>query len=127
LTSFDTEDVLRRWRSTLGYQDPSTIIEDGKAPDVRISYDAGNFMYAFIYYNSLAHYYSMKKDERPVVFLHVPDLTNSDEDLETGSQVTVALIKALVESRRKVGVVTDSGESQVTGEMGSAATDVNFA
>lgn len=36
--------------------------------------------------------------------MHVPDLSGSEAELREGWEVTVALIKALVESRRKVGV-----------------------
>ncbi|KAF2641613.1 pyroglutamyl peptidase-like protein type I [Massarina eburnea CBS 473.64] len=102
LTSFDTEDVLKRWRKGLGYEDPNSVTTDAKVPDVRISSDAGNFMCGFIYYNSLAQYYSIKKDEKPVVFLHVPNLSTSEEKMNMGREVAIALIKALVESRREM-------------------------
>lgn len=39
-----------------------------------------------------------------VIFMHVPDLSASESKLREGREVSVALIKALVESRRKVGV-----------------------
>jgi pyrrolidone-carboxylate peptidase len=135
-TSFDTADVLDRWRSQLGYKTHGDILaslrDNNKAavPDVRLSPDAGNYMCGFIYWNSLAHYFSIKEDERPVVFLHVPDLTDSDEKLEQGRQVAIALIKALVESRRKRGVV-DGLERVARGENSQeyekAGVDVNFA
>ncbi|KAL5447866.1 hypothetical protein PMIN07_001862 [Paraphaeosphaeria minitans] len=126
-TSFDTADALTRWRELLGYEDAG--LEDGRggAPDVRISPDAGNFMCGFIYYNSLAQYYEKKEDERPVAFLHVPDLSHNEEKLATGREVAVALIKALVESRRQVGVVDGSArlaKKQQGREV--AGMDVNF-
>ncbi|KAF1948206.1 peptidase C15, pyroglutamyl peptidase I-like protein [Byssothecium circinans] len=127
LTSFNTKDVLRRWRRALGYGDADSVPKDAEVPDVRISKDAGNFMCGFIYYNSLAHYYSIKKDEKPVVFLHVPDLSDSEEKLETGREVAIALIKALVESRREVGVVEEEWRGKAKEEVRSAPTDVNFA
>ena len=73
-------------------------------------------MCGFIYYNSLAHYYDLYgfRGERPVVFMHVPDLSGSEAKLKEGWEVAVALIKALVESRRKVGV-SNYGEEEVMG------------
>lgn len=85
-TSFDTTDVLARWKENLS---PSTGEEkkDGNGrPDVRISHDAGNFLCGFIYYNSLAHYFSIKEDERPVAFLHVPDLSYCEERQGRGAR-----------------------------------------
>ena len=96
---------------------------------MRISTDAGNFLCGFIYYNSLAHYFNIKEDERPVVFLHVPDLSSSQDKLREGWETTVALIKALVESRREAGgKVTDGDkkdERQVNGKE-EVHTDNNF-
>ncbi len=130
-TSFDTEDVLARWRENLGYTplDDAARMVSGYS-DVRIHPDAGNFLCGFMYYNSLAVYHKAKGDERPVVFLHVPDLSTSKEKLEQGIQVTVALIKALVESRRKVGVVKQIDADQLDGPEETkkeAETDNNFA
>jgi pyrrolidone-carboxylate peptidase len=102
-TSFDTSDVLARWKANLGYTSVDGTKIDQGCSDVRISTDAGNFLCGFIYYNSLAHYFNIKKEERPVVFLHVPDLSSSEDKLREGWEATVALIKALVESRRKAG------------------------
>lgn len=128
-TSFDTEDALTRWRENLGCADPDAEALHGGAPDVRISPDAGNFMCGFIYYNSLAHYYEKEEDERPVAFLHVPDLSDSDENLAVGRKVAIALIKALVESRRQVGVVDGSARlaAKQEGQEVVAGMDVNFA
>ncbi|KAF2685841.1 peptidase C15, pyroglutamyl peptidase I-like protein [Lentithecium fluviatile CBS 122367] len=138
-TSFDTSDVVARWRSCLGHASPDcqlppdAQVRSTSAPDVRLSPDAGNFLCGFIYYNSLAHYYSMKEDERPVAFLHVPDLSDSDEKLNTGRNVAIALIKALVESKRSVGVVrtqvVNEREKAVQSEekkVVKAETDINF-
>lgn len=50
----------------------------------------------FIYYSSLA-YLTKKEEEKRVVFLHVP--VESDEaTLKTGVEVTLELIRALVQS-----------------------------
>lgn len=150
-TAFDTSDVIARWKAHLGYPHSDT---DGAAaangsvnananangeakhiprwtlPDVRLSPDAGNFMCGYIYYNSLAHYYRVQGEERPVVFMHVPDLSHSEEKMKEGWEVTVALIKALVESLREVGIQTGGrggdGEKRVK-EGVEAQTDNNFA
>jgi pyroglutamyl-peptidase len=131
-TSFDTSDVLARWKANLGYTSvDGTHIDEG-CPDVRVSHDAGNFLCGFIYWNSLAHYFSIKGDERPVVFLHVPDLSGSADKLREGWEVTVGLIKALVENRRKAGGRVVDGDRQDVGGEGSRGDigvrmDNNFA
>jgi pyroglutamyl-peptidase len=132
-TSFDTSDVVTRWRSYLGYADtdihlpPDAQIQCDSAPDVRLSPDAGNFMCGFIYYNSLAHYFSIDEQERPVAFMHVPDLSDSKEKLDSGKDVAIGLIKALVESRRLVGVVDGhDGVARSQKETLQAGMDVNF-
>lgn len=132
-TSFDTMDVLECWKANLESTAPSqdtTTIDKKTSPDVRISTDPGNFLCGFIYYNSLAHYFSIKEDERPVMFLHVPDLTSSEEKMKEGWDVTVALIKALVESRRKAGgkvVYAEKHNGGVQNGTDGAQTDNNFA
>ncbi|KAF2177868.1 peptidase C15, pyroglutamyl peptidase I-like protein [Zopfia rhizophila CBS 207.26] len=125
-TSFDTDDVLRRWKTNLGYPNPDA--EADTEPDVRLSADAGNFLCGFIYWNSLAHYFALKEDERPVAFLHVPDLSGSLESLEQGRKVAVGLIRALVESRRKLGVVDGLQRVRKGEDLENVrpGTDVNF-
>ncbi len=88
--TFHCDDVWRRWRGDL--TDPET--------DVRPSNDAGHFVCDFIYYTSLAWFYQQDCQERPVMFLHVPGDLKSEEDIEKGREVTIALIRALVDSRR---------------------------
>ncbi|KAH7085239.1 pyroglutamyl peptidase-like protein type I [Paraphoma chrysanthemicola] len=123
-TSFDTSDVLARWKANLGYTSVEGNASDDDSPDVRLSPDAGNFLCGFIYYNSLAHYYSIKEDERPVAFLHVPDLTYSEDKLREGWDVAVALIKALVESKRYNGVIDKStGQDVEKREVHAAQAD----
>ena len=133
-TSFNTPDVLARWKANLGYTSIDGTTTDEGCPDVRISHDAGNFLCGFIYYNSLAHYFGIGQDERPVVFMHVPDLSGSEERLREGWEVAVALIKALVESRRKAGgkVVDGQGQGHGNGNDKEGVhagnrTDNNFA
>ncbi|KAF9701940.1 hypothetical protein EKO04_000748 [Ascochyta lentis] len=106
-TGFDTGDVLARWRAHLGFSNPDGSAEIEQLPDVRVNPDAGNFLCGFIYYNSLARYHELNRRDAggiPVAFMHVPDLTGSEEKLIEGWKVAVALIKALVESRRTVGL-----------------------
>jgi len=121
-TAFKTDDVWRRWRAQL--PDPNI--------DIRPSNDAGNFMCGFIYYNTLAHFYKDKDEERPVMFLHVPNLP-TEKDVEQGRQVALTLIRALVDSRREVGVTDGVAEklvnrvAEVVAEKDEGPkTDVNF-
>jgi hypothetical protein len=76
--------LLHTWHSHLPY-----------VVDLRLSHDAGRYLCEFIYYTSLAHAYQAKRD-RGVVFFHVPGWTD-ERGLARGKDVTVALIKALVE------------------------------
>jgi len=64
-----------------------------------VSEDAGRYLCDFIYYSSLAYLTKEKEEERRVVFLHVP--VNSDETaVNTGTEVALELIRALVQSGR---------------------------
>ena len=65
---------------------------------MRISEDAGRYLCDFIYYSSLAHL-TKKEEKRRVVFLHVPVDSNT-EAIKTGIEVTLELIRALVQSGR---------------------------
>ena len=110
-TGFDTEDVLGRWKEQLASQAGSGKGGGGGGADVRTNPDAGNFLCGFLYANALGHFYRVNsgeggEGERPVVFLHVPDLSNHgdrEEGAERGRKVVVALIRALVESWRAKG------------------------
>ncbi|KAJ4384698.1 hypothetical protein N0V86_000299 [Didymella sp. IMI 355093] len=125
-TGFDTEDVLSRWRISLGYITPDGSSTVEQLPDVRINPDAGNFLCGFIYYNALAYYHTKtgtsnsSPGEKPVIFMHVPDLSGSEAKLREGWEVAVALIKALVESRRKVGVGSGKTEGGGIGQEDDA-------
>jgi pyroglutamyl-peptidase len=91
--TFDTKDLWRRWRDN---------VTDPKA-DLRPSDDPGQFLCGFIYYLSMAHFYRMGKDvERPVMFLHVPNL-QSESEINQGREVAIGLLRALVASRQKLG------------------------
>jgi pyrrolidone-carboxylate peptidase len=113
--TFDTDDVWRRWH---GY-----LAEDEEI-DARPSDDPGNFLCGFIYYSSMAWYWKRaqegKEKERPIMFLHVPDLPE-EEDIEVGKKVALALIRALVESREKLGVVDALDRSMDQGLEASMA------
>lgn len=52
--------------------------------------------------------------------MHVPDLSASEAKLHEGWEVAVALIKALVESRRKVGVGKGEKKGGVAGQEDDA-------
>ncbi|KAL1966914.1 hypothetical protein VTN77DRAFT_3658 [Rasamsonia byssochlamydoides] len=74
---------LKTWKS---FAPPET--------DIRISEDAGRYLCEFIFYSSLARALQEGRD-RAAVFFHVPSSTD-EESLETGRQVAIALIKAMV-------------------------------
>jgi pyroglutamyl-peptidase len=93
--TFDCEDVWRRWRSNMATTSPDA--------DIRPSDDPGNFLCGFIYYFSMAWFWKKKATERPVMFLHVPDCPKP-EDVAQGRDVALGLIRALVDSRDKVGI-----------------------
>ncbi|KAI9692768.1 MAG: hypothetical protein M1820_009367 [Bogoriella megaspora] len=97
-TSLDTVDVWRRWKANL-----LPLGSGDKEIDVRPSDDAGHFLCDFIYYSSLAWYFRLGgrniESERPALFLHVPG-NHDEEALARGREVTIALIRAMVESRR---------------------------
>ncbi|KAL4922837.1 hypothetical protein BDW62DRAFT_3501 [Aspergillus aurantiobrunneus] len=63
--------------------------------DIRISEDAGRYLCEFIFYTSLSLAYQEGRD-RNVAFFHVPSACG-DEDIGTGREVAIALIKALVD------------------------------
>ena len=72
--------------------------------DLRISEDAGRYLCDFIYYSSLAHLLKQGK-EKNVVFLHVP--ADATESMVTqGRELTVNLVRAIVESQVERGVKT---------------------
>ncbi|TQS38654.1 hypothetical protein Golomagni_00837 [Golovinomyces magnicellulatus] len=66
------------------------------AADVRISNDPGRFLCDFIYYSSLAELARRSKPKK-VVFLHVPEETD-ETSVKMGVEITVQLIKAIVQS-----------------------------
>jgi pyrrolidone-carboxylate peptidase len=76
------EKLLNVWKSYAG------------EADVRISEDAGRYLCEFIFYTSLAHAFKQGQD-RNVAFFHVPGAYN-DQAIETGREVAIALIKALI-------------------------------
>lgn len=85
-SSFDTEDVWRRWKAGL------------MGEDVRPSDDPGRYLCDFVYYTSLVEYWRHEKEGgRPVMFLHVPEGYGEGE-VERGRRVAVGLIEALVGS-----------------------------
>jgi len=92
--TFDCADVWRRWRGN---------VSDDVGADIRTSDDPGSYLCGFLYYLSMSWFWKQGREERPVVFLHVPDLPN-EIDIDQGRLVAIGLIRALVESRKKVGI-----------------------
>jgi len=90
-STFKSDDVWRRWRAALPAK--------RQYLDLRPSDDPGNFLCGFIYYSSLAYFYEKKEKERQIMFLHVPDMP-TERDVDDGREVTIALIRALAESRQ---------------------------
>lgn len=91
-TTLDVDEIVERMHAA------GVGGEDDKIK-VRASDDAGHYLCDFIYYSSLAHFWRKGKGEgeRKVVFLHVPP--ESDEEvLDKGREVTLALVRAMVES-----------------------------
>ena len=85
-TDVNVDDVWQRWRAA---------IPDA---DIRISEDAGRYLCDYIYYSSLAQLFR-KDEERRVVFLHVP-VESNDAAVKAGVEITLELIRALVQSGR---------------------------
>jgi len=85
-TSFDTEDVWRRWKLDLMDE------------DVRPSNDAGHYLCDFTYYTSILEYWRRDSQGwRPCMFLHVPGGWGA-EDVRQGRGVALGLIAACVGS-----------------------------
>ena len=85
-TSFDTEEVWRRWKSRL------TNL------DLRPSNNAGHYLCDFTYYACMLEYWRRQpRGPRPCMFLHVPSGLE-EKDIERGREVALGLIYALVAS-----------------------------
>ncbi|EKD20593.1 pyroglutamyl peptidase type [Drepanopeziza brunnea f. sp. 'multigermtubi' MB_m1] len=102
LSSIDVDDVWKRWRAAL----PGT--------DVRVSEDAGRYLCDFIYFSSLAHL-ARKGEDRRVVFLHVP-VAADELAIENGIEITLELIRAIVQSGRMKQVLARRRSSLEDGE-----------
>jgi pyroglutamyl-peptidase len=77
--------------------------------DVRISEDAGRYLCDFIYYSSLAEL-TKRGEEKRVLFLHVP-VDSDGAAIERGVDVTVELIRSMVQSSRMKKTV---GSKEIT-------------
>lgn len=82
-------------------ENPPVTIDSGFGRrDVRWSDAVGSYLCGFIYYASLVEMAKHKGPAgRDVAFLHVPSL-DSDEQIQAGVDVTVALVQSLVEAWR---------------------------
>lgn len=86
-STVDLESVGPKW---------TTGVKRGKCgADVRVTDDVGEFLCGFVYFATLAEM-AKKGVERPVAFLHVPEI-GMEKEFEIGARVVVELIKALVE------------------------------
>lgn len=105
-SSFDTEDVWRRWKSEM--------LDE----DVRPSNNAGHYLCDFTYYASMVEYWRRDPEgHRPCMFLHVPGGWAAENVLE-GKQVALGLIAACVGSERARGK-----DKKVTGIEDTVADD----
>jgi pyroglutamyl-peptidase len=101
-TSFDTEDVWRRWKSGL------------VGEDVRPSNNAGHYLCDFTYYACMLEYWRRDPDgQRPCIFLHVPGGWSA-EDVLRGKEVALGLIAACVGSEKARGKDTKEPRSEDT-------------
>lgn len=114
-TSFNSDDVLRKWKVELPVRNPPVLSPEGNMScyntnecphlarinqnkDLRISTDAGHYLCDFIYFTSLVEYWHRSPNgPRPVVFLHVPG-GFENKDVESGRAVALGLIRALAAS-----------------------------
>lgn len=107
--TFRCDDVWRRWKSLLA--DPTL--------EIRPSDDPGNYLCGFIYYSSMAYLFKKGEDvERSIMFMHVPDLP-TESQVKGGVDVAVALIRALVESRK--GSEREQRRDDLTSDEGDTA------
>lgn len=109
--TFDCNDVWLRWRWNI----------TDEHLDIRPSDDPGNYLCGFIYYYSMAWFWGRECKERPVIFLHVPDLP-SEEKIAGGREVAIGLIRAMVESRLKKGACDPLKGDVIDQPMGAAET-----
>ena len=97
VTALDYDKAITYWKKTCE--------ERGLKAEPRESDQVGAYMCGFIYYTTLAWFQRQQtKEEKttegmdttgPVLFLHVP-VCPTDEDVETGKEMTQALIEAMV-------------------------------
>jgi pyroglutamyl-peptidase len=93
--TIDCDDVWKRWRQAV--KDESADIRTGSSSSV------GNYLCGFVYYLSLSWFWKRKAEERPVLFLHVPDLPTAAR-VSQGREIAIELIRAMVASRKERGI-----------------------
>jgi len=93
--TIDCEDVWKRWGMEV--KDRSADLRTGTDTSV------GLYLCGFIYFLSLNWFWMRKAAERPVLFLHVPDLP-TQRHLDQGLEVGIGLIRAMVASRKEKGI-----------------------
>ena len=107
-TSFDTEDIWRRWKCDL------------MGEDVRPSNNAGHYLCDFTYYTCMVEYWRRDPNQmRPCMFLHIPGGHN-ERDIIRGREVALGLIAACVGSELARGTERDrvGGEIPIASDFG---------
>ncbi|KAG6009763.1 hypothetical protein E4U54_008480 [Claviceps lovelessii] len=100
VSDLDIGDVHRRWQAC-----------SSQDMDLRISENAGRFLCDWIYYCSLSHLLRSKRPKK-ACFLHVP-CDASEKQVLQGRQVTLNLIRAIVESEMLQKQQTESRHVEV--------------
>lgn len=97
-SSFDIEEVVGKWKSHVHSGVGKRKAKD-KIFELRVSDDVGCYVCGFVYYASLEYYWKRdgSQGKRRVLFLHIPKL-DGEEEIRKGKEITVSLIKAVVES-----------------------------
>ncbi|KAF2421486.1 peptidase C15, pyroglutamyl peptidase I-like protein [Tothia fuscella] len=97
-TSLDVSSIFERWNNGLLQTNHSSPIRRVLGPEVIITEDAGDFVCGFLYYQSLEYFNSLKRSgelARPVLFLHVPQFGDDEDELVKGDFILLRLIEAI--------------------------------
>ena len=93
-TGFPMREIFERWRANVASCASGDV-------EVALSDDAGRYLCEFIYYTSLLQVSLRGEKKMRVVFLHVPADIYQLGKIEEGRQITLALIRALVQVPHK--------------------------
>ncbi|KAH7120891.1 hypothetical protein B0J11DRAFT_438774 [Dendryphion nanum] len=103
-TSLDLHAIVARWQyltSNITFSSSDFLSSGPVAPeDVKWSDAVGSYLCGFIYYASMVEMGKHRGSEGlDVAFMHVPSL-DTDEQVQAGVDVTIALVQSLVETWR---------------------------